>query len=119
MHFVKVFCKSLLLQSPKKKKKKTASKWTGEIVFINAKIDDYRISHPDMEEKDIEAKLLKVYKKQSAKKQVSQVIYNVAVMEYNFSFSLLLAWHCKFKSWRKELITHMNNKLSNMILILV
>ena len=44
-----------------------------------------------MEEKDIEAKLLKVYKKQSAKKQVSQVIYNVAVMEYNFSFSLLLA----------------------------
>ncbi|XP_052776173.1 uncharacterized protein LOC128214018 isoform X1 [Mya arenaria] len=57
------------VHSPKKKKRRhEQNKWTGERMFIQNKLDDYLVSHPDLDEEEVKKRLVKKYKKLSEKK---------------------------------------------------
>ena len=60
--------------SPKKKKHKhrhsSSEAWTAERVFLEDKMADYQVSHPDMGEEEVAAKLRKKFLRLSDKKLV-------------------------------------------------
>ncbi|WAR24688.1 hypothetical protein MAR_038357, partial [Mya arenaria] len=48
------------VHSPKKKKRRhEQNKWTGERMFIQNKLDDYLVSHPDLDEEEVKKRLVK------------------------------------------------------------
>ncbi|WAR18137.1 hypothetical protein MAR_032731 [Mya arenaria] len=48
------------VHSPKKKKRRhEEKKWTGERMFIQNKLDDYLVSHPDLDEEEVKKRLAK------------------------------------------------------------
>ncbi|XP_045181104.2 upstream-binding factor 1-like protein 1 [Mercenaria mercenaria] len=58
--------------SPSKKKKKKTKKekvWTAEEMFIETKIDGYRLDHADMDDDDIREKLIRKFNKLSEEKK--------------------------------------------------